>query len=468
MAGGLATSSFLAEVAELSDTEEVDNDGVLAVAELETSTLFNHYDLNGLMQKIDALQNHQRSASDHDQYPLIGDCNELSLEIEREIVTIHNFIRDKYRPRFPELESVVRHPIDYASVVKSIGNGTLDATLLEKVLPKPIVMVVSVLEPSTVGKPLPEEALRETLDACDRVLSLDSAKRKIVEFLDARMGRLAPNLSAVVGSDVAARLVTETADGGGLAGLATMPCCNVLLLGARKKNLAGFSTAATSQFRIGYIEHTEILQATPPSLRVRASRLVASKATLAARVDSAGGDPSGNTGRALREEIRKKIEKWQEPPPAKQAKPLPVPTDSEPGKKRRGGRRLRKMKERYAVTDLRKLANRVQFGVPEETSLGDRIGEGYGMLGQAGGGSGKLRVSVGQNKLAAKVASKFKGRQYGRSSGTATSGLASSLAFTAVQGIELANPQAVHQLGSGTQSTYFSDIGPFCKIKRTL
>ena len=34
--------------------------------------------------------------------------------------------------------------------------------------------------------------------------------------------------------------------------------------------------------------------------------------------------------------------------------------------------------------------------------IGDGIGEGYGMLGQAG--SGKLRVSAGPSKLAAKVA----------------------------------------------------------------
>jgi U4/U6 small nuclear ribonucleoprotein PRP31 len=40
-----------------------------------------------------------------------------------------------------------------------------------------------------------------------------------------------------------------------------------------------------------------------------------------------------------------KIEKWQEPPPAKQAKPLPVP-DLE-AKKRRGGRKKRAQKERY-------------------------------------------------------------------------------------------------------------------------
>ena len=37
--------------------------------------------------------------------------------------------------------------------------------------------------------------------------------------------------------------------------------------------------------------------------------------------------------------------------------------------------------------------------------IGDGLGEGYGMLGQAG--SGKLRVSMGQSKLAAKVAKKY-------------------------------------------------------------
>ncbi|KAK9117087.1 hypothetical protein Sjap_016034 [Stephania japonica] len=118
---------------------------------------------------------------------------------------------------------------------------------------------------------------------------------------------------------------------------------------------------------------------------------------------------------------------------------------------------------RYATTDMRKLANRMQFGVPEESSLGDGLGEGYGMLGQAG--SGKLRVSAVQSKLSSKVAKKFKEKHFGSSG--ATSGLTSSLAFTPVQGIELTNPQAhANQLGSGTQSTYFSEIGTFSKIKR--
>lgn len=40
-------------------------------------------------------------------------------------------------------------------------------------------------------------------------------------------------------------------------------------------------------------------------------------------------------------------------------KPLPKPID--PGRKKRGGKRVRKMKERYAMTELRKQNNRLNF-----------------------------------------------------------------------------------------------------------
>ncbi|WOL19871.1 U4/U6 small nuclear ribonucleoprotein Prp31 [Canna indica] len=477
--------SFLADLDELSDNEaQIDNEDLDAGAmeedlegDMPDIETLNYDDLdsvsklqktqryNDIILKVDNALEKGSDISisgivleDDPEYQLIVDCNALSVDIENEIIIIHNFIRDKYRLKFPELESLVHHPIDYARVVKKIGNE-MDLTLvdLEGLLPSAIIMVISVTASTTSGKPLSEENLKKTVDACDRALDLDLAKKKVLDFVESRMGYIAPNLSAIVGSAVAAKLMGTA---GGLSALAKMPACNVQLLGAKKKTLAGFSTA-TSQFHVGYLEQAEIFQSTPPSLRTRACRLLAAKSTLAARVDSTRGDPTGKTGRDLREEIRKKIEKWQEPPPAKQPKPLPVP-DSEP-KKKRGGRRLRKMKERYAVTDMRKLANRMQFGVPEESSLGDGLGEGYGMLGQAG--SGKLRVAVGQSKLVAKAAKRFKEKQYGSSG--ATSGLTSSLAFTPVQGIELSNPQAHgNQLGSGTQSTYFSETGTFSKIKR--
>ena len=45
----------------------------------------------------------------------------------------------------------------------------------------------------------------------------------------------------------------------------------------------------------------------------------------------------GSVGRKLLEEVEKKIEKMQEPPPGKTVKALPIPDDGP--KKRRGGKR---------------------------------------------------------------------------------------------------------------------------------
>ncbi|KAG7533499.1 Nop domain [Arabidopsis thaliana x Arabidopsis arenosa] len=464
-------TSFYADIDELSDNEakldagkeeEEDN---MDMAELET---LNYDDLESVsklqktqryvdvMQKVEhALEKDKEVIGTDPEYKLILDCNKLSVDIENEIGIVHNFIRDKYGRKFQELESLIHDPIDYARVVKKIGNET-DLTLVnleDLLLLQPATIIsVSLTALTTKGNPLPDDVLQKTLDACDRALNLDSARKKVLDFLESKMGYIAPNLSAIVGTAVAAKLMGTA---GGLTALAKMPACNVLVLGHKRKNLDGFSTA-TSQSRVGYLEQTEIVQSTPPGLRMRASRLLASKSTLAARVDATRGDASGTNGKALREKIRKNIDKWQERPPGRQPTPLPVPYSE--SKKKRGGRRLRKTKERYQVTEIRKLANRMAFGKPEESSLGDGYGDGYGMLGQAG--SNRLRVSS-KLKLNAKVTKK---RQ--NTGGATTSGLrTSSLAFTLVQGIELCNPQTIG-LGSGIQSSYFSESATFSKFKK--
>lgn len=47
--------------------------------------------------------------------------------------------------------------------------------------------------------------------------------------------------------------------------------------------------------------------------------------------------PPGQVGYELKDEIERKFDKWQEPPPVKQVKPLPAPLDGQ--RKKRGGRR---------------------------------------------------------------------------------------------------------------------------------
>lgn len=118
-------------------------------------------------------------------------------------------------------------------------------------------------------------------------------------YVSSRMNVLAPNLSAIVGTTTAAKLLGVA---GGLTGLAKMPACNVhvgsrrscssqcakcmlfQLLGAQKKISAGFS-AATHRRHTGFIFQSELVQETPPEYQLKVQRTVGAKCVLAARMD---------------------------------------------------------------------------------------------------------------------------------------------------------------------------------------
>ena len=124
------------------------------------------------------------------------------------------------------------------------------------------------------------------------------------------------------------------------------------------------------------------------------------------------------------------------------------------------------MKERYGLTDMRKAANRVNFGEAEE-EVG--LGEGLGALGSSAGAAavaGRMRIAAKAAKL---IKTDNKGGRSTFASTAGTSGMASSLAFTPIQGIELVNPNGPKQDGltSGTDSV-FSERRGFSNVARQL
>jgi U4/U6 small nuclear ribonucleoprotein PRP31 len=55
-------------------------------------------------------------------YALVVEANNMCVEIAEEITKISRFIKEKYKKKFPELESLVLNPLDYARVILRIGN----------------------------------------------------------------------------------------------------------------------------------------------------------------------------------------------------------------------------------------------------------------------------------------------------------------------------------------------------------
>ncbi|KAF6158671.1 hypothetical protein GIB67_040185 [Kingdonia uniflora] len=112
-----------------------------------------------------------------------------------------------------------------------IGNKTdMTHVDLQGLLSSAMIIVVLVIASTTSGEPLPEEALEKTIDACNRSIALDSAKKKVYNFLESRMVYTAPNLSAIVGSAIAAKLIGNA---GGLSKFVKIPDDTVRHLGMK-------------------------------------------------------------------------------------------------------------------------------------------------------------------------------------------------------------------------------------------
>ncbi|KAL3876972.1 hypothetical protein ACJMK2_034744 [Sinanodonta woodiana] len=406
------------------------------------------------------------------EYQLIVQANNLTVEIDNEINVIHKFLRDKYSKRFPELESLVPTPMEYVRTVKELGNNILENSknneTLQEILTPATIMVVSVTASTTQGTELTGEEMKIVSEACDMAVDLNLYKMKIFEYVESRMSFIAPNISIIVGASVAAKLMGVA---GGLTDLSKMPACNIMLLGSQKKTLSGFSTVAILP-HTGLIYYSDIVQKTPLDLRKKAARLVSAKVTLAARVDSFHESLDGTVGDNLRTEILSKLDKLQEPPPVKAIKPLPAPID--PTRKKRGGRRARKMKERLGLTEMRKAANRMNFGEIEEDAYQDDLGFSLGTLGKSR--SGRVRGPVVDSKTKARISKTLhqKIQKQNQTWGGSTtvkkqiSGTASSVAFTPLQGLEIVNPQAAEKKVQEANVKYFSSTGAFLKIRKDL
>jgi U4/U6 small nuclear ribonucleoprotein PRP31 len=274
------------------------------------------------------------------------------------------------------------------------------------------------------------------------------------------MSGLAPNLSALLGAALAAKLITAA---GGLLNLARMPAQNIMLVGSQKKALLGMSSSA--YHTQGIIMLSDLILSTPMEYRNRAVKLVSGKCGLAARVDSFHESPLGQVGTQLREKILQSLVKAQEPPPAKQKKALPPPEDKP--RTKRGGERHRRIKEKYGANDKIKLANRVKFGIDAEENI---YTEDWGLgvpffEGQGAHVPYAKSVKISKEKQLQMQIKAQKRQRTAAAAASRDSGLSSSLAFTPVQGIELANPNAQRKAPEVGEK-YFSNTAGFVNIAR--
>lgn len=134
----------------------------------------------------------------------------------------------------------------------------------------------------SMGTEISDLDLINIKDLCDQVLSLSEYRAQLYDYLKSRMNTIAPNLTALVGELVGARLI---AHGGSLINLAKQPGSTIQILGAEKALFRALKTKhATPKY--GLIYHASLIGQAAPKHKGKISRSLAAKASLAIRYDA--------------------------------------------------------------------------------------------------------------------------------------------------------------------------------------
>ena len=104
-------------------------------------------------------------------------------------------------------------------------------TSLASILPEELEATIKVAAEISMGTEISDSDLANIRALCDQVIEISSYRAQLSEYLRNRMNAIAPNLTALVGELVGARLISHA---GSLLNLAKHPASTVQILGAEK------------------------------------------------------------------------------------------------------------------------------------------------------------------------------------------------------------------------------------------
>lgn len=384
-------------------------------------------------------------------FEAVLDCNTLLTQIDQQIHMIHNFLRFVYAKKFPELESLVLEPLGFARCVQRLEESQGGDVQLADILTNHLVVAVKIALSQTKKKTLSPNDRSNALRAAQYIIFLHEEKTKFLEYVEDKMFTVAPNLSTTVGRSCAAKLLAAA---GGLAELARMPSCNIQVMGSSKKSLLGMSRIG--QGKHGFFSELDLVKKCPEDYKTRLVKMLANNCAKTAKIDQSGLAPDGSLGKRLFQELMDRFSKIQEPTFCQPKKPQ-IMEDEKP-KRRRGGKKYRKMKERLGLTDMRKLQNRVLMDPNNPQAEDIETGIGFGMLGQ--GDTGRLRIDAKKQKQNLTKKQK-KLLAHKAHTGTRQAGMTSTLVFAPNQGIQLVDPAHIAEVNAraGRQSQFFKNDG---------
>jgi nucleolar protein 56 len=182
----------------------------------------------------------------------------------------------------------------------------------------------------SIGADLDDSDIRAVMDLADTLCRLYDDKDRTEEYIEGIVSEACPNVCALVGGPLAARLISLS---GGLERLASLPSSTVQLLGAEKAMFRHLRSNKKCP-KHGVIYQCPDIHKAPYWQRGKIARALSGKISIAAKIDQYHGEFCGDR---LKEEFARRVEDIQRrypDPPKRPEKKKNRPRNRGKGKKR--------------------------------------------------------------------------------------------------------------------------------------
>lgn len=238
-------------------------------------------------------------------------------DLDKTLNLLAGRVREWYGLHFPEMDRLVERHDTYARLVAKLGNrrNFTPEAIGEQGLPKEKAEELVESASKSMGAEIDATDLAIVQSFCGLMLDLYKFREKSEGYVEDCLKQVAPNMSAIVGASLSARLMSIA---GSLDNLAKMPASTLQVLGAEKALFRSLKTGARPPKHGVIFQHTAIHQA-PRWQRGKIARALSGKLSIASRVDAFGGE---FVGEKLRDDVNKKVEEIKQryktaPPPTK-------------------------------------------------------------------------------------------------------------------------------------------------------
>ena len=224
-------------------------------------------------------------------------------DLDKTLNLIAGRVREWYGLHFPEMDRIIEKHETYARLISKLGKreSYTPENVIAEGLPKDRVDQLAQAARKSMGAAVEEHDLAVLQSFCELMLELYKFREKTQTYVEDVMKQVAPNMTAIVGPALSARLISIA---GSLENLAKMPASTLQVLGAEKALFRALKTGARPPKHGVLFQYTAVHQS-PRWQRGKIARTLAGKLSIAARIDAFGGNFMGDK---LKADFDKKAE----------------------------------------------------------------------------------------------------------------------------------------------------------------